>query len=337
MGLQLYGSPSLSRGITSILNVVAFFGLLVYFAAASRDKSIFYWVGVVSAVVSALGGLALFLQLGGRPLGNPNNWAFLPLTGLFGICLGFPFATAGSRGRLTLGVLAVLNLAVLNATWVFLSASRGVLSIAVVCVAYLILSIRGLPRRLAFFTVAGALVFAVTAQSPELQDRVLFRIQKTFDPTVEFTRRTSGRSDLLMGGWHIFKENPFGIGTGGFNIAWASLGDLGGEFTFRRGEEVSPHAGWIKILAENGIMGGLLLAAFVASFAVVGIRKARQSRDLLLLGALVSGVFAVAFFAREFHDKALWFLAAGATTMLHGFDSRMQGRSRAHSGPPNVR
>jgi hypothetical protein len=288
---------------------------------------------VVAATVAATGGLMSILLHGGQPPGNPNNWAILPLTGLLSVCLGFPVAVAGSRGRLTLGLLAILNLAVLNVTWVFLSASRGVSLIALVSVAYLILAIRGMPRRMAIFLVGASMALAVGTQFPELQARLRERVAQSFDPAYEISTRTSGRSDLMLAGWHMFKRSPFGVGTGGFASAWASLGDLRGELAFDRriGLETQAHAGWIKILAENGIVGFLLLAAYVASFTFIGLRKSGENKDLRLLGIMVSGVLLVAFTAREFYDKGLWFLAAGATALLHGLDLRTRPAAKVYS------
>jgi hypothetical protein len=329
LGLQLAVAPSLLGGIQVILPAVTAFGLLVYFAAAYHDKEAWYWLGVVAGTVSALGGLVFLLQRDSLPYVNPNAWAFFPLTGLFAICMGLPFAKEAAPGRLALQFLGVMNLAMVNLVWVLLSSSRGVLSIAAVCLVYLVLAVRGLSRRLGMLAIAAVLALVVSIEFGDYYDRVAVRVGRLIDPNVELTTRTSGRYDLMVGGWYIFLNHPFGVGPGGFRSAWADLGDLGGRIAFQRkvGEETPAHSGWVQVLAENGFVGVLLFAAYVASFAVVGASKSRQSWSLLLLGMLVTTVMAVGFISTEFRGKGLWFLAAGVTVLLHGLDLRVRGRS----------
>jgi hypothetical protein len=334
LGLQLAAAPGLREGVYIILGIVAAFGLLVYFAAAYQDQQAWYWLGLVSGTVSAVGGLLFLLQRDSLPYVNANAWAFFPLTGLFAICMGLPFAAQVRRGRISLQFLAVMNLAMVNLVWVLLSASRGVLSIAAICMVYLVLSVRGLTRRLGVLAFAALLALVVTIHFGDYYERVLVRLGRLVDPQIEATSRTSGRYDLMVGGWDIFVNNPFGVGTGGFKRAWAALGDLGGRLPLQRrlGQETAAHSGWVHVLAENGIVGFSILVAYVFSFAVVGMRKWKQSRSLAMLGILVTAVMTIAFVSTEFQGKALWFLAAGVTVLLHGLDFRT--RPQSHIQPP---
>jgi hypothetical protein len=93
----------------------------------------------------------------------------------------------------------------------------------------------------------------------------------------------------------------------------------------------------MKVLSENGVVGGFLLLAYVASFAIVGLRKARQSRDMMLVGVLTTLVLAVGFLSTEFSGKGLWFMAAGTTVLLHGLDLRFGPRARRYPEPVGVR
>ena len=70
----------------------------------------------------------------------------------------------------------------------------------------------------------------------------------------------------------------------------------------------------MKTLAENGVIGAVLLAAYVLSFTTTGWR--RRHDGLLLIGALTTFCLSFAFISTEFAGKGLWLLAAGVTVML---------------------
>ena len=137
--------------------------------------------------------------------------------------------------------------------------------------------------------------------------------------------RTSGRSDLALGGWYIFQEHPLGVGTGGFGDAWSTLNRREGLSDFREGARTAAHSAWIRVLAENGIPGILALFGFVFSFAVIGWR--RRSSGAFPLGLLVTFTLAVAFLAHEFQGKGLWFLVAGAMTLLRRIPADVERRA----------
>ncbi|HEY9450101.1 MAG TPA: O-antigen ligase family protein, partial [Gemmatimonadaceae bacterium] len=124
---------------------------------------------------------------------------------------------------------------------------------------------------------------------------------------------TSGRSDLAIGGWYIFQDHPFGVGTGGFPTAWSRLGHHYG-LRYGRGEEKAAHSGWVKTMVENGVPGLVLLIIYISSFGVVALRQ----RDWALwrLGMLTSVATAAALLSTEFQNKGVWFLVAGATAFL---------------------
>jgi O-antigen ligase len=118
----------------------------------------------------------------------------------------------------------------------------------------------------------------------------------------------------LLRGWYIFSEHPwFGVGTGGFVQAELNL-PTHIAVAKSRFERKAAHAGWIKMLAENGIPGGALLLGYVLSFAAVGWRT--RDRELRRLGVLTTTVLGLAFVSTEFQSKGLWFLAAGSTVLL---------------------
>jgi O-antigen ligase len=164
---------------------------------------------------------------------------------------------------------------------------------------------------------AGTVVLGVVLTSifTPLQESAVQRVSLLFDQTRGARERTSGRSDLLLGAWDIFKRHPFGVGTGGFETTGATLGSVGGQRQFMRaGQKFAAHSGWTRVLAENGFLGFGVLAAFVLSFAAAGIRRRhRTDRNLGLLAACGLGLSLV---SGEFHLKGLLFLAAGAAALL---------------------
>jgi O-antigen ligase len=172
----------------------------------------------------------------------------------------------------------------------------------------------GVSRRVSYLVVTIAIGLFVSNSFATLQQRALFRIEKTLNANTSMRSRTSGRSDLMLGGWYIVQENPLGIGTGGFAIAWSNLGMRPGLSSFKQSSSFQAHSGWLKVLTENGILGLLFLAAYVSSFAFCGWR--RPIAGARGLGLYVTTILAVAFFPTEFQCKGLWFLAAGGATFL---------------------
>jgi O-antigen ligase len=270
-------------------------------------------MAVVNGVTAAAGGLLFFV--GGDSLGpaleiNPNAWAYFPLTALFSICLA---ASASPRtGRLVLALLAVVNFA-----WVFLTGSRGSLVLAGVCMAFLAVRLAGAAPRIAFFAAAALCALLLSGAFGQRESYALSRIGKLLDPEESLTERTSGRSDLARAAWRMFLDRPMlGMGTGGFASRWSRLQDGSGISSFGYGREMQAHSAWMKTLAENGLPGFLLLAAFVLSFAVSGWKN--RARGLLAPGLLVSAVLALALVSTEFQSKGLWLLCAGGVTLLRG-------------------
>lgn len=310
--LELAVSADRRLGAQHVLGLAVLFGLLVYFTRAARDEQIWYWLGVVNGTLAAATGLVFYLQIDQLPYINPNAWAYVPLTGIFAICLGFLCGRPRLRSQIILLLLATVNL-----LWIFFSGSRGTLLIAVTSLAILAAAVRPLGRRAVFLGSGLLFAVAIATQFADLQALGQQRVGLLFDPDRPLVSRTSGRSDLMMAGWHIFLSHPLGVGTGGFSDAWADLGDLGGRLTFERaGEETQAHSAWVKTLAENGVPGIVLLAAFVASFTLVGWRRSKRNPNLRLLGLLVTAALSVAFVSAQFQGKGVWFLAAAAMTLF---------------------
>jgi len=303
------------EGIQQILGIAITFGLVIYFVRAGTDRRMWFWIGTIAGLTGALGGLSWFFQRMHLPAINENAWAMFPCTALFAICLGFPYAVSMKRGQATLLLLAVVNL-----MWIFLSGSRGTLLIGACCIIVLLLTMRGLRQRTVAIASGALIIIVAAAHFSQMQERATFRLFKLFttdEPLsgdYSLSSRTSGRSDLAIGGFYIFEEHPMGVGTGSFKIAWKNLDRHDHMGDYARGELRAAHSGWVKVLAENGVLGILLLAAWVGSFAY-GALKTRQ-RVLRRLGLLTALALGAALLATEFQSKGLWYLAAGAIVFL---------------------
>jgi O-antigen ligase len=311
--LLLFGllfTPAMEVGQESLLNTIAFFGLLMYFYRNRSSDEAWYWQAVVSGILGAAGGFVYYLQQGRLPYVNENSWAYFPVTAVFAIALGFRFAPPRGKGQLYLGLLALVNL-----SWVFLSGSRGTLLTGMICMVFLVASMRSKTQQFGYVIVGSLLVVAVIIGFGTQNERAFKRFDKMFNSSESLVGRTSGRSDLALGGWYLFLENPFGVGTGGFSTAWAKMGYRESLTGFSYGLNKEAHSGWIKILVENGFIGFFVILAFVASFATVGWRKKRSG--LFPLGLFMTVVLGLAWISTEFASKGLWFLIAGATALLH--------------------
>jgi hypothetical protein len=302
MFFELSFSKSISTGVQDILNIGATFGMVVYFARALKDELSLYWLGIVNGVLAGLGGLVFLLQMDKLPYANPNDWTYFPLTALFSICVSYPFAVKYHKNRLILLALAAVNFA-----WVFLSASRGSLLVALLAGTYLFLSTRSITWKTIMIVVAVAVGIWISSNFAEQQLTTISRIQDLFNPNISATKRTSKRSVIADVGWQIFLQNPMGIGTGGFAEESTNTGQLA--------SQRPAHSAWIQVLAENGVLGALFLAVFVGSYAIVGFRKHQEGK--LLFALFITLVFASAFIAKEFRGKSLWFLAAAGIVLLH--------------------
>jgi hypothetical protein len=310
LAIELLASADLSLGIQHLLAILPLFGLLTYFVRAVHDERIWLWLALVNGVAGAMGGLLFNLQRESLPALNHNAWGFFPLTAIFVVSLALPFFAQRPRWAFLAGILAAVNLC-----WVFLSGSRGDLLIGTACLVFIVTTLRTAPVRSAFVALTLVMASLVMSSFGDLRDRAVFRLEKLMDAEEAAESRTSGRTDLLKGGWHIFTQNPFGVGTGGFNKAWAGLGYIEGVSHFKYGEEMAAHAGWMKVLAENGIIGFTLLAAFVGSFAAAAWK--RRHVPTMRVGFLVTIVLSVAFTSTEFQPRGLWLLAAGGVAILN--------------------
>jgi hypothetical protein len=310
LGLELLLSPEVMSGVQHLLTIVTMFGLVIYFARAASDSDTWFWVALVNATLALVVCAAFLHQTGRIPFVNPNVWPYVPLTAILLTCLAFPFQDRFPKRQTLLGVLAIAN-----SCWVFLSGSRGALLVAIVSLVFLVLMAPNLKRSVVQFSIGALLVLGVLSQFADQENTTFKRIHLLFDPSRSARMRTSGRFDLVLGGWYIFQDHPMGVGTGGFGQSWAHLGRREGISNFKRGKDFPAHSAWIKILTENGIPGIILLVSYLLSFALTGLK--RGTRRLRLLGFFTMAVLGFAWVSVEFFCKGLWLLAAGTTVVLN--------------------
>lgn len=308
-------SPDRIRGAQHVMEMCTVFGLLAYFAQAVDDADAWYVSALVSGTAGALGGLAFFLARDSLPFMNTNAWALFPEAAIFALCLGFRQAAAHPRGQLILGLLAAVN-----AMWAFLTGSRGGILIVSVGLLFILASTRQASHRLLALAGGALIVFLSFSTFDALGNESLRRINKLMDEEETASARTSGRSELARAGIHMVQQNPLGVGTGGFAHAWAEVGFLPGLSSFKRGEEFPAHSGWIKVLAENGWLGFLVMLVYVASFAYSGMMGRRDGSAAL--GWLATAGIAASFITTEFQGKAVWLLAAGVATQLNPLEMK---------------
>jgi hypothetical protein len=309
LALGLLVSPNLSSGIQHTLGIVAVFGLLIYFARAGHDNNVWFWLGMVSGVLSSVGSLAYYVQKDSVQYIDHNLWAYFPLTGIYAIAMAMPFTRQSPRRQLGLVMLAFVNYG-----WIFLSGSRSNLLLGTIFIIFLVIAMRGVLNRLIIIGMAVSLALMVPIFFSDMVENTVERIEKLFNENATAADRTNGRATLLLGGWYIFQDNPLGVGTGGFKVAWSQL-DMREGLGFRFGQSFSSHSGWMRTLVENGFQGFVLLAAYVWSYAYMGLRQ--RDRVLMMLGLLTSICMSLTFFATEFQNKGLWFLAAGMIMIYH--------------------
>ena len=303
MSLQLLLTPYLADGVQDVLHVVAYFGILVYFARAVKYPRAYYWLGFVVASLVAVGSLVYYLQKDQLPYLNPNAFASFPMAGLYAICLSINYTKGSRAGRNWLFVLAALNFGL-----VFLSTSRGNILSGLVCLLYLLSATRSLSRSTLFLMAALSLGVLLSTRFIAEQERSVYRLEKTFDTSITLQSRTSGRNLLAQAGLDLFRANPLGIGTGAYRHEISQLDYL-------QEDERPAHSAWVKVLAENGVIGILLLTAFVLSFTLAGFQRGGYAA--ITLGLMLTASLALAYISREFQSKGLWMLSAGGVVLLH--------------------
>jgi O-antigen ligase len=329
--------------------------LLVYFAAAlvfidspGRLRFVVRTVTIFGFLLALFGLMQHFVSpdqiyllrtpYQGHPFGpfiNSHHFAAcMELT--LALPLGLLFAGAVERERRFLYLFAVVLMAV---ALVVTSSRGGVLSLAVEVLLLFILG--GAIRRRgdetggrvrAALVRAGAgllLVLALLASALMLGgEQSLNRLVGS----VNEDDPTSGRAQFWRGTAEVIKAHPvIGAGLGAFGVAYPRYDPLHGELRLEQA-----HNDYLQILADAGVLGGVLALFFVAALGRMGLARlnsADKFRRGTAAGALAGcgAVLVHSFFDFPLHitSIALLFLllAALATT-----DRRVEVEQTAQSG-----
>lgn len=329
MGIQLVYSADFTNGILSLLNIISVFGLTLVFRLSAGNNAAFLWLGMTSGLCATFAGVLFQLQVDRLPYINPNAYSYVPLAGLFAVCIGFRFAPQQSRSQLALAALAMSTMALC-----FLSTSRGAMLISLACFAYLILQTSGFVVRFAVGVMTVLIAAATFLVFSETGGESLRRVTRLLDDDLSAAERTSGRSDMALAGVSVFLENPMGVGTGGFKHAFSRMPGRSRVTGKRR----NAHSAWVMTLAENGAVGFLLLLFYVSSYFFEGWRL--RNWRMFDLGLLLTLSIAATFVTREFQGKGVWMLAAAGTILMSEcskMDSRLQAAKTARLAATRMR
>lgn len=211
--------------------------------------------------LGVLSGLVLVLALTGSALARTargRNWLLVPLL-VVGLIL------SGSRTGLLLVILSVpLLLRGRGLSWRLRLAGLAVL-----------LLLLGLFAILAVGAWPGTL--------PE-------RIAQSFNPNVPMEYRVSARPLLWRAAWHLFQRHPLeGAGLSAFSWQFPDLmREEGRAFPMRD----NPGSAYLQALAETGLLGLLMTAAFVTSLAGQALAGVRLLDRNVLRGSAGAAVLA---------------------------------------------
>ncbi len=315
IGLGLVFGPEPDLGMQQVLRMVTMLGIMIYLMRGSESLDPWYWATLLGGTLGAVLTAAYVFNEPRLPYVNPNVWSFLPMGSMLLIGLVYPLVADRAGRQNLLGSLAVIN-----GGWVFLSTSRGSLLVAIIILAYIVVGASNMRRSLVYLCLGGLACLFLVSQFSDLSSKSLERVQLLFDSSKKARVRTSGRWDLALGGYYIVRDHPLGVGTGGFARAWSELGRREGMSNFHQGKEFAAHSGWVKIAAENGIPGILLLLAYALSFMIVARRSPYPT--VRKMGTLVSIVLLTSWLSAEFDSKGLWLFCAGATVLLQAAQRR---------------
>ena len=288
--------------------------------------------GAVVAVVTgaATGGLvpAAGERLQGAGGFDPN---FLAAALVAAIVLAAALAGITTRPLARGGCLAAIPLL---AAGVVASQSRGGVISAVCTLFIAVAAFRG--RRAyvgAFALLAIGMAIILFSLAPAAWERVT---------TIE---NGSGRTDLWTVAWRVVEEHPFaGVGLNNFVVVAGDYVREPGELTRVGLIAEDPHFvhnSYLQVLAENGIVGLLLFAAFIvgglrAAWRAAGRLAARgdPAMETLARAVMVAAISMLisGFFLSSMVDKRMWVLLGLGPALLAVASRPSRGPASGPSG-----
>ena len=297
------------RGAIAFLAVTLFvLGLAMWLAAyvdsAARARAVVLCYGGAALISAVLGTAALLMPIPGRDMflyngccraqalfKDPNVFGpfLIPAVVILLEELLTPRLLPGRRGPKVVA-LVVLCLGVLvsysRAAWLDLAVAVLVLLVV------LLLRRRGGRTAAALLVVVGLVgatvvtYLVVTGSEGFLRERAALQ---TYD---------SSRFAAQGGGLGLAQRHPFGVGPGQFDAH----------------EPISAHSVYVRVLAEQGILGFAVMAALLGGTLALAAGNVVAGRSTYGIGsaallAVWCGVLANSFFVDTLHWRHLWLVA----------------------------
>jgi O-antigen ligase len=279
--------------------------LATYLRSEERVRRVVGAYVAGAAVVAALAVLGLFVAYPGKDVltgesatraqglfKDPNVFGpFLIPAALIMLEEALRPRLFGLRRATNVAVLAVLVLGIVfaysRAAWLNLAVAVVVMLIAMSLRADAGRAAAGTLALIAAVAVVGAAAVVATGSTEFLQERA--QVQ-AYD---------SERFSAQRGGVQLAEEHLLGVGPGQFELS----------------QPVSAHSIYVRVLAEQGIVGLAMLVALLAGTLVLAGANAVAGRDTYGVGSAVllaawCGLLANSAFVDTLHWRHLWFVAA---------------------------
>jgi len=286
-----------AQSLTVLLGVMTIFG--AYLAVTTIAERYEIWALVFPRYIAttAIENKMEFVGRGRGPLLHPiGNGMLLSLSLAATLCW---WARATARGRVVLGVLAVLMLAAIYCTLTRTAWLSGALVLAVVIGSW----IPGRPR---IALACGGLVIALAIAGTQWEHIVRFKRDRSLSAK-ETAESVSLRPILAVVAWRMFLDRPLaGCGYCQYqreHLAYTS--DRSSKLPLEKARGYVSHNVLLALLAETGLVGAGLFAALMALWAREGWLLWRDGsapacfREQGLLMLLGLGVY---FVNGMFHD-----------------------------------
>ena len=321
--VELAWSRDVALGVLHCLCLASFLGMTAYADAVSGDRTAWLEMATLTSLTTAVGGIVFLIQKDSLPYINPNAYSFFPITGLMVVSAVSPIAR-GLKGWLSLSTLCALA----NAGLTFLTASRGGMLLAAVCLSAFIVRLPRLRHRVLAVVSGVAIVAILLVSFQSERDFAETRLDKSMEGDRNLSTRTSGRSDLAWMGWEMFYRHPLGIGTGSFAASYATMSvvyDV--QFVGAR------NGGALCVDRASGGERSLLLVLFCWP-RILGLIWLPGVEDSQARVAFGSGCWRPCFLAAAFVSTRIsGKMPVASRRHQHGFAGRCRDRARGARRP----
>lgn len=280
--------------LTTFLTITLLSALLAMNIQDERDLRRLAVLWPLIMVPVALATLADFE--GGRSGGfgaNPIWVARALVTGMIFALWRVWFDPLKSRPLLLLGIIAVLGAALIA------TGSRGpLLGLAVAVLILALLRGRGRIMKIAI------LVYAFTVVGYGIVYTDFFETSRIVESVEEGTITDQNGRDAMIGpALDAVQANPEGVGAGNISDYW-------------RSRHLYPHNIFVEVLAEHGVIVGVIFAFVVARAAVKVLMRARHNNEMLLLAALLLAEIVNVSFSGDLNARTFFFVLSLSLWML---------------------